>query len=331
MRSTFLSIFLLTFAACGSNQDQTPPITPTPVDCGSNKMSVNTMCMNPEVAAFKTASGYEGVSNGDVTGVHVKVYKPVGSNSTGTDVDLERDFVGGDAIHVVRQLGLFEPNEGASPASITTGEITVRFRRKTDTEEQSRTLTIQNSRLIEDSGYSDVTYKPYTALDKAWLEQQPMTITGLTTAPSGIRIVACGSSHPSRAVALFRNEGEFQYFFQTAYVGDVTAYVGQTYENGLGVANYPQDREGTTALPQASNDTWTYPAPGGTFFTARGGLVGEFLYSVQGDPMPHALYVNEDSANNGTNQHIAIELTCTDDLMVAQQWVNQVGTFIPLK
>lgn len=86
---------------------------------------------------------------------------------------MNRKFSGDDAIKVVRQLGLFAPSEGAAPASMTTGTIVIHYKRSTDSDDHQRKLTIQNSRLLEDDTFPDVTYNPGMMLDSAWLAKQP--------------------------------------------------------------------------------------------------------------------------------------------------------------
>jgi hypothetical protein len=129
----------------------------------------NTCCnSNPMTMVFKTSTGRISASVGDVTAVEIAVY-----SSPNGQVDSERTFRGTRAIQIVRSFGLSAPKEVGMPASINTGRIIIWYKNSGTVIENARTFSIQNSRLLKDDSYPEVTYSPLQTIDLKWLLSQP--------------------------------------------------------------------------------------------------------------------------------------------------------------
>ena len=80
------------------------------------------------------------------------------------------------------------------------------------------------------------------------------------------------------------------------------------------------DFEGTTSLPENSGENWTAPAPAGTVFSARGNLIGVFLYNDgTGALKGKVAYRSPD------DQMDLGAFDCTSDLATAINWFHSVA------
>ena len=149
-------LVFLALSACQLNKDNNPDSAK--ICCGSN----------PSQMVFKTEKGREFISWGEVTAVDVTISEVKGPAHQDS---FSCTFTGDKALLLVKQLRLAWPRELGVPSSITTGQLVMHYLHK-GLPEQTRTLTIQDGTLLEDSAFAEVTYYPGFTLDKKWIEAQ---------------------------------------------------------------------------------------------------------------------------------------------------------------
>jgi len=157
MKYIIFALLLCGMAACSSEKD-------TPSD------SDNICCgANPSQMVFKTHGGREFVMVGEVTSVDIKVNQAPGNPPV---EGLERTFTGNAAKTVVGKLYLAYPQpQNGAPMSMETGRILIHYVHP-GMAEGIREISIQNSSLLQDPVFPEVTYNPNLTMDRAWLESQ---------------------------------------------------------------------------------------------------------------------------------------------------------------